>query len=93
MAFPASIILHLNQLKHITQTCIYLYSKYQSSSKLLKIRCIIKTKINLPDLVINFSPKALGCLRLIFVPVYIIFFYYFKGVHNLIQNETCAMSA
>ena len=59
---------------------IYLYNIYQSSFKLFEIKYIIKNKVNSPMLVINFSPKAFDCLRLIFVPIYSIFFQYFKGV-------------
>ena len=73
-------------------TCVYRIC--QSCFKLCKIRYIIKNKVNSRVLVINFSLKAFGCLKLIFIPVYIIlFFQYFKGVHNLLQNETCTASA
>ena len=71
----------------------YLYSIYQNSFTLFKIRYIIKNKVNSPAVTINFSFKAFGCLRLIFVPIYCIFLQYFKGVHNLLRYETCAMSA
>ena len=59
----------------------YLYSTYQSSFKLFEIKYSIKNKVNSPILVINFSPKAFDCLRLIFEPINSIFFQYFKGVH------------
>ena len=71
----------------------YLYSIYQSSFKLFNIRYVIKNRVNSPVLVINFSLKGFGCLNLIVVPICIIFLLYFKGVFNLLQNETCAMSA
>ena len=57
----------------------YLYSIYQSSFTLLKIRYIIKNKVNSPVITINFSLKAFGYLRLIFVPEYSIFFALFSG--------------
>ena len=69
----------------------YVYRICHSCYKLCKIRYIIN-KVNSHVLVINFSLKAFGCLRLIFVPVYNIFLQYFKGGHNLLQNETCAVS-
>ena len=72
----------------------YLYSIYQSSFKLFKIRYIIRNKVNSSVITINFRFKAFGCLRLILVPRYSIFFIVFlSGVHKLLQNETCAMSA
>ena len=67
----------------------YLYSILYSSFKLFKIRYIIKNKINLPVLVINFSPKAFGCLRLIFVPICSIFFHCFKGVRDVLLFFHC----
>ena len=53
----------------------YLYSKYQSGFEFFNIRYIIKNKVNSPILVINFSPKAFGCLRLIFLPICNKFFF------------------
>ena len=71
----------------------YLYSIYLSSFKIFKIRYIIKNKVSSPVVTINFSFEAFGCLWLIFVSIYYILLQYFKGVHNLLQNETCAVSA
>ena len=51
----------------------HLNSIYQSRFKLFEIRYIFKNKVNSPVLVINFSPKAFGCLKLIFVLIYSIF--------------------
>ena len=43
---------------------------YQNCLKLCKMRYVIKNKINLHVLVIDFSLKALGRLKLIFVHIY-----------------------
>ena len=40
------------------------FRTYQTTFKLFKIRHIIKNNVNSPVLVITFSPKAFGCLRL-----------------------------
>ena len=75
MAFPASHILHLMQLKHITQTCTLIYTVYfRVALNFVKIRYAIKNKVNSRVLVINFSLKAFGCLKLIFAPISNIFF-------------------
>ena len=71
----------------------YLYSIYQSSFKIFKIRYIIKNKINSPLIRINFRFKAFGCPRLFLYLCTVHFLQYFTGVHKLLQNETCAMSA
>ena len=70
----------------------YLYSIYQSSFKLFKIRYIIRN-INSYVIIINVRFKAFGCLRLILVPRYGIFFAVFYGRSQITSNETCAMSA
>ena len=57
----------------------YLYGIYQSSFKLFKIRYIIRNKVNSSVIIINFRFKAVGCLKLILVPRYSIFFVVFYG--------------
>ena len=71
----------------------YLYSIYQSSFKLFKIRYFITNKVNSLVITINFRFKAFGYLRLFLYLYTVYFLLYFTGVHKLLQNETCAMSA